>query len=154
MVPNKLQVICLTSSYYIKLKSPVDTTFLPDACEAYNNTFYLLARNSLRKRVNSRKIGRKLTNFTLENNSIYHFALIKGLQIPNLTTDELTKLATAIPEMQEVTIHSLNTTLREINRYYPWFMPDWMNIVLTFISTIIGILFSEGLAIVCSLGNT
>ena len=63
------------------------------------------------------------------------------MQIPNLTTDELIKLATEIPEMQEVTIHSLNTKLREINRNYPWLMPDWLKIVLRITSTIIGIVF-------------
>ena len=53
---------------------------------------------------------------------MYDFALIKGLQIPNLTAKELTKLATEILEMQDVTIHILNTKLREINRNYPWVM--------------------------------
>ena len=48
--------------------------------------------------MDSRKIGSKLTDFTLEFKDIYDFALIKGLQIPNLTTDELTKLATEKPK--------------------------------------------------------
>ena len=43
--------------------------------------------------------------------------------------------------MQEVTIHSLNIKLREINRNYPWLMPDWLKIVLMITSTIIGIVF-------------
>ena len=120
MVPTKLQVVCLTSSYYIKLKCPVNIIFLPNAYEAYTNTFYLPARNSISKGLDSRKIGSRFTNFTLEYKDIFYFALIRGLQTPNLTTDELTKLATEIPEMQEVTIHSLNTKLREINRNYPW----------------------------------
>ena len=47
MVPTKLQVMFLTSSYYIKLKCWVDIIFLTNACEAYTNTFYLSARNSL-----------------------------------------------------------------------------------------------------------
>ena len=130
MVPTKLQVICLTSFYYIKLKCPVDIIFLPNACEACTDTFYLPARNSLSKEIYSRKNGSRLTNLTLEYKDTYYFALVKGLQIPNLTTDELTKLATETPKMQEVTIHSLNTKLREINRNHPWLMPDWLKIVL------------------------
>ena len=130
MIPTKLLVICLTSSYYIKLKCPVNIIFLPDTCEAYINTFYLPARNSLSKEVDSRKIGSRFTNFTLEYKDVYDFALIISLQIPNLTMDEATKLATKIPEMQEVTIHCLNTELREINRNYPWSMPDWLKIEL------------------------
>ena len=63
------------------------------------------------------------------------------MQIPNLTTDELTKLPTEIPKMQEVTIHSLNTKLREMNRNYPWSVPDWLKIVLMITFTIIGIVF-------------
>ena len=93
MVPTNLQVIYLTSSYDIKLKCPVDIIFLPDACEAYTNTFYLPIRNILSKEVDSRKISSQFTNFTLEYKDTYDFALIKGLQIGNLTTDELTKLA-------------------------------------------------------------
>ena len=104
MVPTKLQVICLTSSYFLNSKCPVNIIFLPDACEAYTNTFYLPTRNSLSKEVDSRKISSRFTNFTLEYKDVYDFALIKGLQIPNLSTDELTKLATEIPKMKEVQI--------------------------------------------------
>ena len=60
----------------------------------------------------------------LEYKDVYDIALIRGLQIPNCTTDELTKLPPKIPKMQEVIIHSLNTKLRKINRNYPWSMPD------------------------------
>ena len=102
------------------LCGPVDIISLPDASEAYTNTFYLPTRHSLSMEVDSRKIGSSLTNFTLEYKDIYDFALIKGLQTLNLTTDEVTKLATEIPKMNEVTIHSLNTKLRKVNRNYPW----------------------------------
>ena len=63
------------------------------------------------------------------------------MQIPNPTTNELTKLATEIPKMQEVTLHSLNAKLKEINSNYPWSMPDWLKIGLTITSTIVGVVF-------------
>ena len=132
--------MCLTSSYYIKLKCTIDIIFLPNACEAYTNTFYLPARNSLSKEVDSRKIGSRFTIFTLEYKDVCDFSIIKGLQIHNLTTDELTKLAMEIPKMK-VMIHSLNTKLRNRNRNYPWPMPNWLKIVLMITSTIIGIVF-------------
>ena len=97
-MPTKLQVMCLTTSYYIKLKCPVDIVFLPNACEAYTNTFYLPARNSLSKEADPRKIGSRFTILTLEYKDIYDFALIKRLQIPNLTTNELTRLVVEIPK--------------------------------------------------------
>ena len=78
MVPTKLQVKCLTSSYYIKLQCPVDIIFHPNACEAYTNTFCLPARNSLSKEVDF-GIYSRFTNFTLEYKDIYDFALIKRL---------------------------------------------------------------------------
>ena len=62
--------MCLTESYYIKLKCPVDIIFIPNACEAHTNTFYLPARNSLNKEVDSRKISSRFTNFTLEYKDI------------------------------------------------------------------------------------
>ena len=74
-----LQVLGLTSSYYIKFTCPVYIIFLPNACEAYTNTFYLPTRNSLRKEVDSRKISSRFTNFTLEYKDLYDFALIKRL---------------------------------------------------------------------------
>ena len=72
--------------------------------------------NNLCREVDSRKIGSRFTNFTLEYKDVYDFAIIRGLQISNLTTDELTRLVTKISEMQEVAIHSLNTKHREIKR--------------------------------------
>ena len=129
------------SSYYIKLKCSVDIIFFPDTCKAYTNTFYLPARNSLSKEVDSSKISNRFTNFTLEYKDIYDFALIKKLQIPNFTTDKLTKLTTELPEMKDVMIHSLKPKLRKINNNYPWSMLDWLKIMLTITSTIIGIVF-------------
>ena len=140
-INTPLQVVCLTSSYYFKLKCPVDIIFLPDACETYTNTFYLPTRNSLSKEVESRNVGSRFTNFTLEYKDTYDFALIKGLQIPNLTTNKLTKLAMEIPELKEVTIHSLNTKLRKISGNYPHSILDWLKIVLMITSPIIGIVF-------------
>ena len=69
-VPTKLQVIYLTSSYFIKLKFLANIILLPDASEAYTNTLYLPARNSHSKEVDSRNIGSKLTYFTLEYKDI------------------------------------------------------------------------------------
>ena len=76
------------------------------------------------------------------------------MQFPNLTTDELTKLATELPEMQEVSIHLLNTKLREIDRNYPWSMPDWLKIVLMITSTIIGIVFIVVMIYLSRTGNS
>ena len=42
--------------------------------------------------------------------------------------------------MAEVTVHTLNTKLKEINRNYPYTMPDWFKIMLTVTSTIIAII--------------
>ena len=83
-------------------------------------------------------MGSRFTNFALEYKDVYDFAIIKELQIPNLTTGELTKLAMEISKIKELMIHSLNIKLRKINRNYPWSLPDWLKIVLTITSTIIG----------------
>ena len=49
--------------------------------------YQLEIANNLSKDVDSRKIHSQFTNFSLEYKDIYDFALIKGLQIPNLTTN-------------------------------------------------------------------
>ena len=56
MKPSKLQVVCLTSSYYITLKFPINIVHFHDACKAYTNTFFLPARNSLSKEISYRKL--------------------------------------------------------------------------------------------------
>ena len=61
MKPSQLQIVCLTSSYYIKLKFPIDISHTHDACKAYTNMFFLPARNRPSKEIGSRKLGNKST---------------------------------------------------------------------------------------------
>ena len=65
MKPSKLWEICITSSYYIKLKFPIDIILIPDAHEAYINMFFLPGRNNFSKEIGSRKEGKQPTNFGL-----------------------------------------------------------------------------------------
>ena len=81
----KLQVVCLTSSYYIKLKFPIDIIHVPDTCKAYTNMFFLPARNSLSKEIDSSKLGNKPNNFNLDYTDIFDFTLVGDIQIPPLT---------------------------------------------------------------------
>ena len=111
MKPSKLQVLCLTSSYYIKLKFSIDIIHIPDTCEAYTNMFFLPARNSLSKEIGSRKLGNQPTNFDLDYTDVSDFTLVRDTKIPPLTKKELEKLATNFPKMAEVTVQSLSTKL-------------------------------------------
>ena len=85
MKPSKLQVVCLTSSYYIKHK-------FNDAWETYTNTLFLSAKNKLRKEIGSRKLGNQLTNFDLDYTDASDFTLVKDIKIPHLTGKELENL--------------------------------------------------------------
>ena len=125
MKPSKLQVVCLTMSYYIKLKFPIDIIHIPDACNAYTNMF-LPARNCLSKKLNSRKLGNQPTIFDLDYTDVSDFTLARDIKIPPLTEKELENLATNIPKKVEVTVQSLSTKLQEINRNYPYILPDWV----------------------------
>ena len=42
--------------------------------------------------------------------------------------------------MAEVTVHSMSTKLQDIDRSYPYTMPDWLKIMLTVTSTVIAII--------------
>ena len=75
MKPSKLQVVCLTSSYYVKLKFPIDVIHIPDACKAYTNTFFLPARNSLSIQIGSRKSENQHSNFDLDYTDVSDFYL-------------------------------------------------------------------------------
>ena len=104
MKPSKLQVVCLPSSYYVKLKFPIDIIHIPDACIANTNTFFLPARKSLSKEKGSRKSENQPSNFDLDYPDVSDFTLVRDINIPPLTKNELEKLATNIPEMAEVTL--------------------------------------------------
>ena len=67
-----------------------------------------------------------------------NFTLVTAINIPPLTKDE--KLATNTPEIAEMTVHTLSNTLQEINRNYPYTMPDWLKTMLTITSTVIAII--------------
>ena len=123
MKPSKLQIVRLTSSYYVKLKFSTDVIHVPDACKDYTNTFFLLAKNSLSKEIGSRKLENQPSNFDLDY-------LVRDINIPPLTKNELENLATNIPWMAEVTVHTLSNKLQEINRNYPYTMPAWLKIML------------------------
>ena len=124
-------------SYYITLKFPIDIIHIPDACKAYTNMFFLPARNSLSKEISSRKLGNQPTIFDLDYTDVPDFTLVRDIKIPALAEKELENFATNIPEMMEVTAESLSTKLQEINRNYPYVMPDWLKIMLTVTSTVI-----------------
>ena len=99
---------------------------VPDACEAYTNMFFLPARNSLSKETGSRRPESQPSNFDLDCTDVSYFALVKDMNIPHLTKDELERLATNIPEMAEVTVHTLSNKLQEIKSNYPYTMPGWL----------------------------
>ena len=140
MKHSKLQIVCLMSSYYVKFKFPVDVINVPDACEAYTNMFFLPARNTFSKEIGSRKSENQPGNFDLDYTDVSDFTLVRNINIPPLTKNELEKLATNIPDMAEVTVHTLSNKCQEINRKYPYTMPDWLKIMLTITSIVIAII--------------
>ena len=153
MKPSKLQVICLTASYYVKLKIPLNIIHIPDACEAYTKMVFLPARNSLNKEIDSRKLGHQPTNFDLDYTDVSGFTLVRDIKIPPLTKKELENLATNIPKMAEVTVQSLSTKLQDINRNHPYTMPDWLKIMLSVTSTVIAIIIIAVIIYVKISGN-
>ena len=66
--------------------------------------------------------------------------MVRDINISPLTKNELEKLATTIPEIAEVTVHTLSTKLHDFNRNYPHTMPDWLKSMLTIISTAIAVI--------------
>ena len=147
----KLQIVCLTFLYYVKFKLPIDIIHVPDACEAY--TFFLPARNSLIKEIGFRKSVNQPSNFDLDYADVSDFTLVRDINIPPLTKDELDRLPTNIPETVEVPVHTLSNKLQEINRNYTYTMPDWLKIMLTITSTIIDTFVVVGVIYAKKSGN-
>ena len=121
-------MVCLTPSYYVKCTFLIDIIHVPDACKANTNMFFLPARNSLSKEIGSRKSEKQPGNFDLDYTDVSDFTLVRDINIPPLTKDELERLATNITEMAEVTVHTLSNILQEINRNYPYTIPDWFKL--------------------------
>ena len=153
MKPSRLQAVCLTSLHYIRLKFPINIIHISDACEAYTNMFFLSARNNLSKEKGSRKLGNKPTNFDLDYTDVSDFTLVRDIKIPPLTEKELENLAANIPKIAEVTVQLLSTKLQDINRNYPYTIPDWLKIMLTVTSTVIAIIIIAVIIYVKKSGN-
>ena len=82
MKPSKLHVVCLTSSYCVKHKFPIDIIHVPDVCKAYTNTFFLPARNSLSKGIGSRRPENQPSNFNLDYTDVSDFTLVSDIKFP------------------------------------------------------------------------
>ena len=93
MRPSKLHVVCLTSLYFIKLKFPIDIIHVPKACKAYTNMFFLPARNSHSKEIGSRRPENQSSDFNLDYTDVSDFTLIRDINIPPLTKDELKRIS-------------------------------------------------------------
>ena len=55
--------------------------------------------------------------------------------------------------MAELTAQSFSTKPQEINRNYPYIMPDWLKIMLTVTSTVIAIIFIAVIIYIKKSGN-
>ena len=64
------------------------------------------------------------------------FTLVRDIQILPLTKKEFENLFTKIPKIAEVTVQSLSTKLKNINKNYPYTIPDRLKIMLTVTSTV------------------
>ena len=84
MRASKLHVVCLTSSYSIKLKFSIDIIHVLDACKTYTNMLFLPARSSLSKEIGSRRPENQPSNFTLDYTDVSDFTLIRNITIPPL----------------------------------------------------------------------
>ena len=115
--------------------------------------FFLPARNSLSKEISSRKLGNQPTNFDLDYTDVSDFPLVRDIKIPPLTEKEFENLVTTIPKMAAVSVQSWSTNLQEINRNYPYIMPDWLKIMLTVTSTVIAIIFMVVIIYIEKSGN-
>ena len=89
MKPSKLQVVCITSSFYVKLRFPIDIIHVPDACKVYTNMLFLPARNSLSKDIGSRISENQPSSFNLDYTDVSDFTLVKDINIPPLTKNEI-----------------------------------------------------------------
>ena len=67
------------------------------------------------------------------------------MPLKKLMEDQLNKQVQEIPDIRDITLGELNSTLSQIDNEYPWQMPTWLKIFLSIITTIVII----GIIIIC-----
>ena len=131
-----MQVNCLTKTYYVELKHPLDIIFLEESCEASTVSMLLPSRTVLSKEVDSSQLGVRQDQLKLHYQKIQDFTIIRNTPVEKLTPQQLESKAQYIPEMENISLDEFNTTLAELNEEYPWKMPIWLKIFMTIVITI------------------
>lgn len=115
MKPTKLQVSCLTSSTYIKLKYPLDVIKLEQSCEGFTQTMLIPARNTVTRENKVDFSTAYADTFQLQYDNITDFRALRHLYINKLSEKEIDRLAVHLPE-----------EIVKINTNYPYMMPEWL----------------------------
>ena len=128
--PTTMQVSCLTKTYYVKLQHPLDIIFLEESCKASTVSMLLPSRTVLSKEVDSSQLGIRLDQLQLHYQKIQDFTIISNTPIEKLTPQQLESKASYIPEIENISLDKFNTTMTEINKEYPWQMPNGITIFI------------------------
>ena len=140
-----MYITCLTKTFYIELQHPLDIIFLEESCEASTPSILLPSCTMLSKEVSQTKLGFQLEQLRLNYTDIKDFTAIKYTPLKRLMEDQLNKQVQEIPEIKDISLEKLSSTLSQIDSKYPWQMPTWLKILLSIIITVIII----GIIVIC-----
>ena len=113
---KKLCLTCLQFSYTIKLHFPYDIIYLPGSCKANAASFVLLSNSKLHVE-SSIGTPQYKPGFKRSYSKISNFSLMQSLNLLHLMDDKQQNIANKIPEMKQMLIFSMNSTLTELRTY-------------------------------------
>ena len=134
--PIVLQINCLLTTTYLKVKYPIDIVHLKDGCEAASATLVLPGHSRLIKEDNFLMESHSV-KFTLRYMEMQDFTLVRQIIPTQLSPEQLKAIGNSIPEPQVSSIAKLQGQLKQINTNYPYIMPFYLKIIITCISTIL-----------------
>ena len=137
--PVILHVNCLRDTTYLQPKFPIDILHLNDGCEATAATLVLPGHSRLVKE-NQFLMTSHSIQLTLQYKELHDFQLIKHIIPRKLSPKQLEAIGKEIPEPQTMTLKKLQGQLKRVNENYPYQMPLVLKIVISIISTMLGLL--------------
>ena len=111
-----MYITCPTKTFYIELQHPLDIIFLEESCEASTPSMLLPSCTTLSKEVSQTKF--QLEQLRLNYTDIKDFTAIKYTPLKRLMEDQLNKQVQGIPEVKDINLEKLSSTLSQIDSKY------------------------------------
>ncbi len=146
LVSDRLFIQCLTETHYIDIQPPLQIIELPDSCEAHSKEILIPAYTEQSMTRELKPPKQRFLNLSEMHVDLMDLHLFQGPVFAKLSQIDLEAMSIELKPMENIPIEEIPVQLAQINKEYPYSMPQWLVILLSVVSTIIGLALILGIA--------